>query len=39
MYKVFIAFCSGLYIGTYYDCKPIIELAMKKAKEQFPEKN
>ena len=39
MYRALIAFCSGLYIGSYYNCKPVIEHFIEKIKEHFPEKN
>ena len=38
MYRALIAFCSGLYIGSYYNCKPVIEHFIEKIKEHFPEK-
>lgn len=26
--QILIAFGTGIYIGTYYDCKPLVEQAM-----------
>jgi hypothetical protein len=38
MYRALISFCTGLYIGSYYNCKPVIEHFIEKIKEHFPEK-
>jgi hypothetical protein len=38
MWKLVIGFASGVYIGTYYDCKPIIEKLQKKLTEIQPPK-
>ena len=24
MYQIFFGFCAGVYVGTYYDCKPCL---------------
>ena len=37
MYKAVLGFAAGVYIGTYYDCKPMIEYAIKKVQENVPE--
>jgi hypothetical protein len=38
MYKSLISLCIGIYIGTYYNCKPIIQMLLEKTKEHFPDK-
>ena len=37
MWRFLIGFTSGIYIGTYYECKPIIEKIDKFIKNNFPE--
>jgi hypothetical protein len=32
MWKFLLGFASGVYAGTYYDCKPIIRNLEKKHK-------
>ena len=34
--KFFFGFALGIYIGTYYNCKPIIEKIKKTIKENIP---
>lgn len=36
MWKFIMGFTSGIYVGTYYDCKPIINQIEKKIKEFIP---
>jgi hypothetical protein len=38
MYRALLAFATGVYIGTYYDCKPIVNQITKLIKEHIPEK-
>ena len=38
MYQLIIGFGCGLYVGTYYDCKPILKKICSKIKESIPEK-
>ena len=37
MFRVFIGFVSGVYVGTYYNCKPLIEKMRECFKNNFPE--
>ncbi len=39
MWKLLLGFGSGLYIGTYYDCKPIFNSIKKYIKTHVPEKD
>ena len=40
MWQFLAGFASGIYVGTYYNCKPIIHEIEKKVKEYMPdEKN
>ena len=36
MYIFFSGFISGIYIGTYYDCKPIMESCVGYITKYFP---
>ena len=38
MYKNIIAFCIGIYVGTYYNCNPVINKLVEMTKEHFPDK-
>jgi hypothetical protein len=37
MWQFLCGFGTGVYVGTYYNCKPIIEYIRIKAKEIIPE--
>lgn len=36
MWKIMIGIGIGIYIGTYYECKPIISKIVKVANENIP---
>jgi hypothetical protein len=36
MWKFLVGFASGVYAGTYYDCKPIIRNIKRTIKEYIP---
>ena len=36
MWKFIMGFTSGIYVGTYYDCKPIINQIQQKIKDFIP---
>ena len=36
MWQLLTGFAAGVYVGTYYDCKPTIILVEKMLKEKFP---
>jgi hypothetical protein len=36
MWKIIIGFATGVYIGTYYDCKPILEKIKEHCNETMP---
>ena len=38
MWQFLCGCASGIYIGTYYDCKPAIEFIKDTIKNRFPEK-
>ena len=38
MWQFMVGCITGLYIGTYYDCKPKLDYMKKYIKDQFPEK-
>lgn len=38
MWQFVAGFGFGVYIGTYYDCKPALEFLHKTMKENMPEK-
>ena len=38
MWQFLVGFTSGLYVGTYYDCKPILIKVQNFIKENSPEK-
>jgi hypothetical protein len=38
MWQFFLGFSSGLYLGTYYECKPFMSKLEYYIKEQCPRK-
>ena len=36
MFPFLCGFATGVYVGTYYDCKPTIEYIIIKIKENLP---
>ena len=36
MWRFLLGFGSGIYVGTYYDCKPIINTIKKIIKDYQP---
>tara|TARA_B100000287_G_scaffold301792_1_gene284872 strand:+ start:373 stop:501 length:129 start_codon:yes stop_codon:yes gene_type:complete len=38
MWRFLVGFASGVYVGTYYNCKPMIHELEKKFKEYIPDK-
>jgi|TARA_B110000858_G_scaffold22147_1_gene22344 hypothetical protein len=38
MWRFLIGFASGVYAGTYYDCKPILRHMEKNIKEYIPDR-
>ena len=38
MIRFIFGLISGLYIATYYDCKPTIEYVIEQVKENVPKK-
>ena len=36
MYKFFLGLGTGIWIGTYYDCKPIIKKVKKEIQKYIP---
>ena len=36
MYKFVLGIAAGIYVGTYYDCKPMIEYTKKRIQEHIP---
>ena len=39
MYQFIFAFCAGIYVGTFYDCKPTIFKIQDIIKNCAPPKN
>jgi hypothetical protein len=37
MWQLVSGFAAGIYVGTYYDCKPTIILVRQMIKDKFPE--
>jgi len=37
MWQFILGCASGVYIGTYYDCKPTINIMNEYLKKQFPD--
>lgn len=38
MWKFLVGFASGVYVGTYYNCKPMIHELEKKINDFIPDK-
>lgn len=38
MWQVVVGFGVGVYVGTYYDCKPAIHFVLNTIKSNIPEK-
>jgi len=38
MWSFVLGFISGIYVGTHYECKPLVEKATLMCKSYFPEK-
>ena len=38
MWNFIAGFTAGIYVGTYYDCKPIVGYFLKEIKKYVPEK-
>ncbi len=38
MWRFLLGFSSGIYVGTYYECKPILNNIKEIIKDYFPEK-
>ena len=36
MWQLLTGFAAGVYVGTYYDCKPTILLVQQMVKDKFP---
>ena len=39
MYQILFGFCAGIYIGTFYNCKPTILQIQQIVKKYAPPKN
>lgn len=37
MLRILLGFVGGVYIGTYYDCKPAVEKVSEYLKNNLPE--
>ena len=37
MWQVMLGFAAGVYVGTYYECKPAIKMIKTMAEDKFPE--
>ena len=37
MWQVMLGFAAGVYVGTYYECKPTILMIKSIVKDKFPE--
>ena len=37
MFRFFLGFAAGIYTGTYYNCKPIMDRLQECIKENIPE--
>ena len=37
MWQVMIGFAAGIYVGTYYECKPTILVLKNLVKDKMPE--
>lgn len=38
MWQYLISFSAGVYVGTYFNCKPTIDTVSKYIKDNLPEK-
>ena len=38
MWQFLVGFCGGVYLATYYDCKPAIDFVGETVKEHWPKK-
>ena len=38
MWKLIVGFVSGVYVGTYYNCKPTISTIQSFVQKNIPEK-
>jgi len=36
MYKFLLGFGAGIWVGTYYDCKPIIKTVKEEIQKYIP---
>ena len=36
MWQILTGFAAGVYVGTYYDCKPTILLVKQMVKDKIP---
>ena len=36
MYRVIVGFIAGVYVGTWYDCKPTLERITSMIRDNFP---
>lgn len=36
MWQILTGFAAGVYVGTYYDCKPTILLVQQMVKDKIP---
>ncbi len=37
MWQVMVGFAAGVYVGTYYNCKPTIVMIREMVKDKMPE--
>ena len=38
MWQMMVGFAAGIYVGTYYNCKPTIVMIREMVKDKIPEK-
>jgi hypothetical protein len=38
MWQMMVGFATGVYVGTYYNCKPTILMIREMVKDKMPEK-
>ena len=38
MWQMMVGFAAGVYVGTYYNCKPTIVMIREMVKDKKPEK-
>jgi hypothetical protein len=38
MWRFLLGFSSGIYVGTHYECKPVLNNIKKMIDDYFPEK-